>query len=271
MASVIITTVETISSPIATINDQTDLENCIKYEINANSYAHTVHFEYFISPDNSEYHVRVFSIKEHVNKTFPICEFSIPLEQVFEEPSDSQYYLYRTILLKNAINYVKSNHVLLRERLCSDSSLVDVCEFENKIKSIINDNTHDVHFNYKFDRSTNKFGVQVYTIKKYSRTSFLLHEEYETVSPDYENQELNIKVRVLQKVIDYLKKVENPTEEINYIITWYHTSQPNDIKTSWFFATTFTDIVRKFFYGKNEHDYVIVKAERKIVDNGIMG
>ncbi len=135
-----------------------------------------------------------------------------------------------------------------------------IYEFENAIRSIIKkDNKCSAHFNTEYNESG--WNLNLVTFNPKHKKGFLLHsipmEEYEPSQ--------SVPIEVYKEMYEYvynlkemMKKEDTPY--MTYKVTWY-CRDLNKTNISYFDGIGFTDIMRKFYYGKDENSVTIFNTE----------
>lgn len=115
---------------------------------------------------------------------------------------------------------------------------------ESEIKRLINcDNGVDVSFQYENDK------LNIITFNPRHNAYFLL----ESISNE------KTKYETLTKALDLLKHKVNPKFILTYELEWYNKS--DEIKhVSHFNGFSLEDVVKKFYFKNNCHDYIIFSA-----------
>lgn len=136
-----------------------------------------------------------------------------------------------------------------------------IYEYENSIRSLIKkDNKCSAHFNTEFTEMGG-WQLNLLTYNPKHKKGFLLHsipiEEYEPsqqvpldVYKEMYNYVYNLK--------EMLKKEDTPY--MTYKVTWWSRDE-NKTNISYFDGIGFTDIMRKFYYGKDENSVTIFNTE----------
>jgi hypothetical protein len=136
-----------------------------------------------------------------------------------------------------------------------------IYEYENSIRSLIKkDNKCSAHFNTEFTEMGG-WQLNLLTYNPKHKKGFLLHsipiEEYEPsqqvpldVYKEMYNYVYNLK--------EMLKKEDTPY--MTYKVTWWSRDE-NKTNTSYFDGIGFTDIMRKFYYGKDENSVTVFNTE----------
>lgn len=114
-----------------------------------------------------------------------------------------------------------------------------IIELEDKIANIIHkDNGRTAHFEY-LDGSM----VVVYTYNHHNRETFLLTKK---IGLDY--------AEALSKVLDYV--MSNEKDYDSYTVIWSRKGRP-ERNTSYFYCQDVTQVIDKFFEGKDKNLYKV--------------
>lgn len=137
--------------------------------------------------------------------------------------------------------------------------IAEITKREALISAFIKqDNDSVVHYEYSVKKDHNgtcSIDVSIVSIHTYNPkhdTSFLLFED----TRSFDGSLINTKLVQLDDALKYLKGVTKSNKMNTYTIKW---AKQNDSKTntSYFWGTSMLDVIKKFFSGKNEYDYVI--------------
>ncbi len=121
---------------------------------------------------------------------------------------------------------------------------------ESEIISIVfKDNENTVHFDYHvdIDNEQNSIQLDLYTKNARNNEIFLLHQTYGNSSVD-----------VLNKMREYVQSSAMSASKNSYTVKWKNLKNPkSEEHTSYFFEFSEADVLRKFFYNKNEADFAV--------------
>ncbi|MCB0755904.1 MAG: hypothetical protein KDB98_09940, partial [Flavobacteriales bacterium] len=123
-------------------------------------------------------------------------------------------------------------------------------DLEGEIVTLVfDDNRNTVHFDYHVDIDDVDYSIRLdlYTRNARSGAVFLLHQTRGTSSVD-----------VLQKMLDYLRKLRLSDLKYSYTVKWVDRNDPSKSEhVSYFYEGSESEVRQKFFYNKREEDYLI--------------
>jgi hypothetical protein len=123
-------------------------------------------------------------------------------------------------------------------------------DLEGEIVTLVfDDNRNTVHFDYHVDIDDVDYSIRLdlYTRNARSGAVFLLHQTRGTSSVD-----------VLQKMLDYLRKLRLSDLKYSYTVKWVDRNDPSKSEhISYFYEGSESEVRQKFFYNKREEDYLI--------------
>ena len=121
---------------------------------------------------------------------------------------------------------------------------------ENEISEIIKkDNNCSAHF--QWSHTHRYLTLDLITFNPEHKNYFLLH----SICKEAEDNHSNTYVEILNKMIEYIK--EKQKTNFNYTIEWNYKDTNESIKNSYFSGQDMTQILNKFFYGKDISSIVI--------------
>ncbi len=123
-------------------------------------------------------------------------------------------------------------------------------DLEGEIITLIyEDNRNTVHFDYHVDIDDVDYSIMLdlYTRNARNGAIFLLHQTRGTSSVD-----------VLQKMLKYLQDQHLADEKYSFTVKWVdRTEKEQTENVSYFYEAAEGDVRKKFFYNRNEQDYLI--------------
>lgn len=121
---------------------------------------------------------------------------------------------------------------------------------ESEIISLVfEDNKNTVHFDYHvdIDNELNSIQLDLYTKNAKNNEIFLLHQTHGNSSLD-----------VLGKMVDYLESNHQKGSKNSYTVKWRNLKDSKEAEhVSYFFEYSESDVLKKFFYNKNEADFTV--------------
>lgn len=121
---------------------------------------------------------------------------------------------------------------------------------ESEIISIVfEDNRNTVHFDYHvdIDNELNSIRLDLYTKNDRNNEIFLLHQTHGGSSVD-----------VLTKMREHLQSNHQKGQKNSYTVKWRSLkAQDEKEHISYFFEYSESDVLKKFFYNKNEADFAV--------------
>ena len=115
---------------------------------------------------------------------------------------------------------------------------------ESQIQQLIyNDNKCTTHFKYESNNS--KMFLEIITINPSHDTQFLLGQFSG-----------NTEIECLNNALQIIQNKNKDSSSNSYTVNWYKVDE-NKTLTSYFYAKTIEDLMKKFNYGKTSNDYII--------------
>lgn len=140
----------------------------------------------------------------------------------------------------------------------------DIYRLEHCIQTLIfSDNKCTVHFEYYENKQKDKFGLEILTFNPIHNTFFLFHKVEVNIINELTDTAEGLclcKIKLLELSIDHIKSIKEPNNILHYTVIWCNINDNKRI-TSYFMGRTITDIIEKFFIGKNHHDYLIYEIK----------
>jgi hypothetical protein len=135
-----------------------------------------------------------------------------------------------------------------------------IYEYENAIRNLIKkDNKCSTHFNTEFGELG--WNLNLVTFNPKHKKGFLLHsialEVYEPSHP-VPLESYKEMYEYIYNLKEMMKKEDTPY--MTYKVTWWSRDE-NKTNTSYFDGMGFTDIMRKFYYGKDENSVTVFNTE----------
>lgn len=129
-----------------------------------------------------------------------------------------------------------------------------IVKLEHDISTFINkDNGATVHFEYEYGwiESKSETHIEAHTANVYTHNiktgeTFLLKSSYSIT-----------KEKALEQILEYVKTMHGLS---SFTVKWKKAGD-NDVYTSYFYCHDVTDVVKKFFTGKDVIDYIIYEIK----------